>query len=209
MIQSILLLAIVIGLYYGMFWLPKDISANRSLFKTLPVALMAIAAALSGGTYFLLFALILSAMGDAFLSHDGEKMFLAGLVSFLSAHVAYIALFLDNPGINPVSTTTLIIINTIALIAIGLVLRNLWPHLSQMKLPVVCYTLIIATMNYAAWASGQQALLLIGVGLFVFSDIVLAHYLFYWTNPKTKKAASYTVWYSYLFAQAIIVFTML
>ncbi|TIS81761.1 MAG: lysoplasmalogenase, partial [Mesorhizobium sp.] len=70
----------------------------RSAAKTLAVALLAALAVMQGSPPLLVAALALSAAGDAFLSQDGEKAFLAGLASFLAAHVAYVALFLNAGG---------------------------------------------------------------------------------------------------------------
>ena len=73
-------------------------SLARSAAKTLAVAMLAVLAALQGGPLLLVVALALSAVGDAFLSRDGEKAFLGGLASFLVAHIVYIALFLRSGG---------------------------------------------------------------------------------------------------------------
>ncbi|RUW86495.1 lysoplasmalogenase, partial [Mesorhizobium sp. M8A.F.Ca.ET.023.01.1.1] len=66
----------------------------RSAAKTLSVAMLAALAAMQGGPLLLVAALALSAIGDAFLSRDGERAFLGGLASFLVAHIVYVALFL-------------------------------------------------------------------------------------------------------------------
>lgn len=66
----------------------------RSAAKTLSVAMLAALAFMQGGQLLLVAALALSAVGDAFLSRDGEKAFLGGLASFLAAHVLYVPLFL-------------------------------------------------------------------------------------------------------------------
>ena len=200
----IIALAFIIGIAYGGTLLSAIPSLKRSLFKTAPVSLLAISAWVSGAPVLLVIALGLSAAGDAFLSKTGEKMFLAGLGSFLLAHLIYVALFINHPGdVQPTGLTLLAVaVVTIALIA--LVLKSLWSHLGAMKIPVVFYTLIIGAMNMAAWHSGQTPFLLIAVALFVFSDMVLSHELFVWQEPARKKLAAYTVWFSYLMAQTMI-----
>ena len=62
--------------------------------KTLAVGLLAVLVVVEDGPLLLVAALALSAVGDAFLSRDGDKAFLGGLASFLAAHLVYIALFL-------------------------------------------------------------------------------------------------------------------
>src|SRR5690606_3288864 len=85
-------LAILIGLSYVAI-LPKPTSHFRSVWKTLPVALLALYAFLMEAPGLLVLALVLSALGDAFLAYEGEKNFASGLASFLLAHIAYGALF--------------------------------------------------------------------------------------------------------------------
>ncbi len=76
-----------------------------------------------------------------------------------------------------------------------------------MKIPVLIYTMIIGAMNIAAWTTGQNSLLLAGVGLFMFSDLVLAHRIFVWQEDKIKRMASFAVWYSYFAAQLMILYS--
>ena len=63
--------------------------------KTLAVALLAVLVVVESGPLLLFAALALSAAGDAFLSREDDRAFLAGLASFLAAHLAYIALLHD------------------------------------------------------------------------------------------------------------------
>jgi uncharacterized membrane protein YhhN len=42
--------------------------------------------------------LALSALGDAFLAHEGDAAFLGGLGSFLAAHILYAVLFIVSVG---------------------------------------------------------------------------------------------------------------
>lgn len=205
----VILISIVLGLLYGLLWVPRENSITRSILKTLPVSLLAVAALISGAPILLFLALILSAAGDAFLSRDGEPMFLAGLGSFLSAHLVYVILFLNHPAALPSPAGVLTAVAVVTLVVIVLVLSNLWNHLGAMKLPVIIYTLVIGAMNISAWGTGQSALLLTGVTLFVFSDMVLAHELFFWQKPAIKKLATYTVWFSYFAAQTIILYSFL
>ena len=196
-------LAIALGVYYGIFWLAREIKFTRSIFKTLPVAVLALTAFLADMPMMLIIALFLSAFGDAFLAHDSEKSFLAGLGSFLLAHIAFSALFLTQSG-SGTSDAIMSAIATLTLILILVILKNLWPYLGAMKIAVVLYTLAIAAMNLSAWHGTQNPILLTGVMLFVLSDIILAHEIFYWKSHRTKIRASYFVWVTYFAAQAMI-----
>lgn len=202
--STIIAISVLIGLGYGVVWVGRKNSAVRSILKTLPVLLLAMAALISETPMLLFLALLLSAAGDAFLSRDGEAAFLAGLGSFLTAHLVFAVLFLKFPSGQIVSGLVLNMVIAITILMILLVLSNLWKHLGSMKIPVVIYTLIIGLMNISAWGTGQSALLLAGVTLFVFSDMVLAHEIFFWKKPEIKKFAAYTVWFSYFIAQTMI-----
>ncbi|MCP4070843.1 MAG: lysoplasmalogenase [Hyphomicrobiales bacterium] len=199
-----LAIALLIAIVYGLFWLSQATSWTRTVFKTLPVALLTLTAWIGGQPMLLIAALGLSAVGDAFLSTKGEKSFLAGLGAFLTAHLAYIALFLLKPASNSISSGTYYAVWTLTCLLIVLALISLWRHLARMKIPVLIYTLIIGAMNITAWTTGQNSLLLVGVGFFLFSDLLLAHRIFVWQEGKIKRMASFAVWYSYFAAQLII-----
>ena len=201
----LVMIAISIGILYAAAWVARPVSTTRSVLKTLPVALLAAAVFTKGDAPLLVVALALSAMGDLFLSREGKNHFLAGLGSFLLAHVAYIVLFLQNPGLEMPGLAGILSVTFLSGLLVMLALANLWKHLGEMRIPVIIYTLIIATMNIAAWATGQPLLLLAGVTLFVISDLVLAHELFFWQNPIVKNLAAHVVWLTYLCAQILIV----
>lgn len=204
-----LMLAVLAAGFYSLKWLPEPKGTTRSLYKTLPVTLLTIAALSGGGPILLVAALALSATGDFFLSHEGERNFLAGLGSFLIAHIAFIALFLTHP-LSPLPSQIMLMgVWAGTLVLIAAILISLWPHLAKMKIPVFIYAIAIGAMNIAAWATGQEAMLLVGVVLFVISDAVLAHELFVWKNPKTRLSASYAVWFSYFTGQALILVSLL
>src|SRR5690606_39228556 len=68
-------------------------SLPRSVAKTLAVALLAVLALLEAGPPLLVAALVFCAVGDAFLSREGDSAFLGGLGSFLIGHVVFVVLF--------------------------------------------------------------------------------------------------------------------
>ena len=105
-----------------------------------------------------------------------EVSFLAGLATFLLAHVAYIVAFsADSPGWRP--------LQALPFLAWGAgVLVYLWPRLGQMRVPVVAYVVVICTMMWRAAAriDGSPALLfaegsaLVGAVIFAASDTLIA-----------------------------------
>ncbi len=114
----------------------------------------------------LLAALGLSLLGDALLLSAARPMFLAGLVAFLLAHVAYAAAFL---GAGPLPLWPL----PLLAVGVALTLRWLWPHLGGMKGPVVAYCLAIAAMVAAAMGVPSAAVRG-GAVLFFLSDLLVA-----------------------------------
>ena len=89
--------------------------------------------------------LVLSALGDLLLGISAD-WFVAGLVAFLLAHLAYIAAFLS-------CTRTPAPGYALPVAAFG-VLVFLWlqPRLGGMLLPVLAYVVVICLMMWRAWA---------------------------------------------------------
>lgn len=182
-------------------------SLRRSCVKTASTALLAALAFMQGGPWLLVAALALSAAGDFFLSRDGETPFLAGLASFLAAHIAYVALFLSAGGGMDVLTGQPWRLGLAALAAIGavLLLRRLLPAAGpQMRVPVAFYTAAILAMLLAA-AAVPAPIILIGAILFVASDSLLAIGRFLLpANAPGQRPTGAAVWVLYYLAQAAI-----
>ena len=140
--------------------------------------------------------LCLSLVGDVFLMLRGDH-FIAGLVSFLAAHVAYIVAFRTGAA--------LWLLLPYLLLAAG-VLAYLWPRLGRLRLPVLAYVGVLVVM---AWQAAVRADLIpsaftmaaaIGAALFVISDAVLAINRF-----RVKfRAAQAVIMSTYVTAQALI-----
>lgn len=119
-------------------------------------------------------ALLFSLVGDIFLMLPRDR-FIPGLVSFLAAHVFYIAAFAYESN-RALSTWELIPF----LIYGILMLRVLWSHLNQMRTPVILYMIAILMMGWVAasrWMlTGQDGSrqAFVGAILFIASDSVLA-----------------------------------
>jgi len=118
--------------------------------------------------------LICSLAGDVFLMLPRDR-FVAGLVSFLFAHLFYIAAFTLGGG------GALRVWAALPLALYGaLMLRLLWPGLGRFKAPVVVYVLVILLMalqaasRWPAAGGGGGAEACAGALLFVASDSALA-----------------------------------
>ncbi len=149
-------------------WLAKPIAST--LFVV--TALLAGALATSFGQLILL-GLLFSWLGDVFLISKRQLFFMAGLGSFLLAHVAYSGAFLLQPqAIMPLSLAAIVMV-----VFAVIVLRWLWPHLPPNFRPaVVAYLVAISVMVVLASgtvaAAGVQ--LIVGAVLFTVSDIFVA-----------------------------------
>jgi uncharacterized membrane protein YhhN len=180
----------------------------RTLVKTTAIATLAAYAFLAGGPILLVAALAFSALGDFFLSRDGDTAFLAGMAAFFAAHLAYIPLFLSFSQSNLIAERWPIALSLLV-VSFGL-LRLLWQHLGSFRAPVVAYMLVIFAMGIAALnlpTQGAQGLILLGAFSFILSDSILAIEKFYLPDghPATK-LTPYGVWVFYWFAQVLILF---
>ena len=119
---------------------------------------------------FFLAGLVLSFFGDLFLLFKWG--FLPGLGSFLLAHLFYIISFKKKVQ-HRISAFWPIILSLYA----SILLFFLFPYLEEMKIPVIIYAVVIATMMYNAIKT-QNRNLIIGALLFLISDTLLSVYLF-------------------------------
>ncbi|TGQ67386.1 lysoplasmalogenase [Mesorhizobium sp. M00.F.Ca.ET.186.01.1.1] len=148
----------------------------RSAAKTVSVAMLAVLAAMQGGPLLLVAALALSAIGDAFLSRDGEKAFLGGLGSFLLAHIIYVALFLRNGegmgvlGAQPWRGAIAVAMAAFAIVMLAALWRRVGPGL---RIPIAVYVVAILAMGMSVLTTGN-AWLIGGAILFMGSDGLLA-----------------------------------
>lgn len=138
--------------------------------------------------------LICSLVGDVFLMLPSDQ-FIAGLASFLVAHVLYIAAFSGSGGgVRDVTAAA-----AVALIG-GLMLAMLWPHLGALRLPVTVYVGVIATMAWQAVArwrhcdTADARLAAIGATVFLISDAALAWGKFRGDFPGSAAVVLVTYW---------------
>ena len=111
-------------------------------------------------------ALALSLLGDALLLSARKPAFLAGLVAFLLAHVAYVV------ALAPASRPSPAALAAILAVTAGVV-RWLWPHAGELRVPVVAYAAVIAAMLWLALGFPAGAVR-VGAALFWLSDLTVA-----------------------------------
>jgi uncharacterized membrane protein YhhN len=195
---------------HAVFWLNEPPSLVRSLSKTLPVGLLALGALITGQSPLLITALFACAIGDCFLSREGERHFLSGLASFLTGHLFYIAFF--SRSVDPATLMSQdTAFNVVILSALcALVMVRLWPFIGDMRLPVLSYAIAVATMAVVAKAANPGFLVLSGVALFIISDIILAFDRF---TPLAigwkRRTMPYCVWAFYFAGQLLLVYGLI
>lgn len=164
--------------------------AGRRIFKPLASTLF-VAIALYAGALestfgrLMLVALLLSFVGDLLLMAPSKTAFLAGLASFLLAHISFGVAFL----LKPLDTRWLALASVAMTLAAIVILRWLWPHLARdMRLPVIAYVLAISGMMIlaAGTVSGSGAGFAIAAGLFVISDVFVAREQFVSPAPSNR-----------------------
>ncbi len=117
--------------------------------------------------------LVASLAGDVFLMLPSDR-FIAGLASFLVAHLLYIAAFgRHGGGVRDAVAATVFALA-------GVMLAFLWPSLGALRIPVVIYVMVIATMAWQALSRWRRLrtmdarLAAIGGVVFLVSDSALA-----------------------------------
>jgi len=204
--NATLIFSLVAAVIYA-FTLGMPQSLARSAAKTLAVAMLAVLAALQGGPLLLVVALALSAVGDAFLSRDGEKAFLGGLASFLVAHIVYIALFLRSGGglglLGAESWRGAIALALAVFVVV--MLAALWRRVGPgLRIPIACYVVAILAMGMAALTT-NSAWVIAGAVLFMASDGLLATEKFLVAAISPHRAwMRFAIWGLYYAAQLAI-----
>ena len=201
-----ILLANCLSLYYLFVWLPKPVSQSRSLLKIAPMILLILIGVFSAISPIVTIGLAACLVGDYFLSLEGEKNFISGLSAFLIGHLFYITYFLNGFELQyfylQESKETLVLLSALA----ALVLFRLWPHLKELKIPVILYTIAIMAMAYFSRMAQPGLLVLSGVVLFVISDVILANDKFTpLTSGRLRQLMPYAVWLLYFTGQSLIV----
>ena len=191
------------GVIAAVLYLPRigsRVRWARSIRKTLPVTLFALAAYAQDAPVLLPLALALSAMGDLALSRPGTKAFLVGMVAFACAHLGFIFLMIKLGSGLQISQWPLIVL------MVGLGLSTEWwlrPHTGALKWPVRTYIGIILAMGLAALGLPEaRAVALWGAVLFIVSDLMLSIETFVLDqDDHRRKWLGKGVWITYICAQ--------
>ncbi len=135
----------------------------------------------------LVIGLVLGAGGDVALMLPGKRAFLIGLVLFLLGHIAYVVAFTRVVEIGAWPS----VYSLAPAVAAVVVTRWLWPHLGNMRGPVLAYIAVITTMLVGAIAillaepperiplgDRTAALLFAGALAFYLSDLAVARQRF-------------------------------
>lgn len=178
----------------------------KPLTTTLIILLAATIAAEGFSRYRLLIlgGLLFSLAGDIFLMLPSDQ-FIAGLVSFLIAHIFYIFAFGIGRDFSPEW------LSAIPFVLFGAaVFLFLYPALDEMRIPVAAYIVVILSMAWVAYdrmtASGTSGATwaFVGALLFVASDAILAINRFRFEFPAAR-ALNLTTYFA---AQYLIAFSI-
>jgi len=149
-------------------------------FKPLTTGLILLLALLSTGSsllpykYAVVAGLFCSLAGDVLLMLPRRRL-LAGLVSFLLAHICYIAAFSWDLRFSSSFWSSIPFF-----LCLGVMSGVLIPHLGKMKLPVVAYEVVICAMAWRALERSIQVghvgalVAFLGAVVFMVSDSLLA-----------------------------------
>lgn len=180
-------------------------------FKPVASALFIVAALLQGPEsrydWLVVGGLVLGAVGDLALIPRDRRAFLAGLVSFLLAHVAYALAFADRADPRALPPAWLAGL-CLASAALYLYFR---PHLGRMRAPVAAYVVVITVMLATAWAVaaalpgrfGWQVAT--GATLFYLSDITVARARFVPGTGFANRAVGLPLYYAAQFLLALTI----
>jgi uncharacterized membrane protein YhhN len=189
--------------------LRQPASFKRALVKTLSIVLLLGVAISQGAPMALLLALALACAGDFLLASDGETSFQAGLSSFLMSQVALIVFFLSHYSLEPMRWSAepwRLAVAAAVLVHSVYLARILWLKLPrELGALIAAYAVVITVMALFALAYAPL-ILLAGVGLFYFSDTLIAHEHFLMDTKVNQHAVvSPLAWVTYFLAQCFIV----
>ena len=154
--------------------------------------------------WIIIIGLLFSLGGDIFLMLP-EDHFLAGLISFLLAHLAYILAFTGD--------VRNVMIPWLGLPFLGYALAfyvYLAPSLDKRRIPVMAYAVIISVMGWAAWGRwltlGEASNLVAATGAlsFIISDSLLAYQRF----VKSAAWGQLAILSTYYLAQLLIAWSV-
>ena len=120
----------------------------------------------------ILIGLFFGAIGDVALLGRSRAAFIAGLVSFLLGHLAYVAAFVTLPISPPQAFLAAVAVTAL----MAFVARWVFPHAPEMRIPIAIYMVVIAAMcivAIGAGAAGAPWMIPVGAVMFTLSDIAV------------------------------------
>ncbi len=160
--------------------------------KPVPLTILLLSAlSFSDARFFFVLFLLFSLAGDVFLLGVSRKAFVAGLASFLLAHI-FLIIELWRRG----AEIYVSVLMFTAAVSFGYYLFVLKSRLGKMKFPVIVYLSVISVMVIlSAGVSGISSLLFVGAVLFYLSDAILAYGKFV-RKPKLTDLFSLSAYYT-------------
>ncbi|WED42774.1 lysoplasmalogenase [Legionella cardiaca] len=175
-----------------------------SVIKPIPIFLLLIISLQSSARpqikILLIFALVLSLIGDIILTLPGDKALMGGIISFMLAHGAYITLYLKDAQFQ---TKRLFYFLPVFLFII-LSYSYMLPYFGEMAIPVTIYLGFLTLMVFCSFQVLQHPLFIIsGACLFLLSDFIFAMTQFVF--QENSNIANILVIFSYYLAQSLLV----
>jgi len=170
--------------------------------KPATTALLLAAAMAGGATGWGVAALAFCLAGDIFLMLP-QDLFVPGLASFLVGHVLFIAAFIAARGDDPRLGFTIPLALFAVALSAGPVLRGAIAEDARLRVPVLAYMIVIATILGMSGLPGS-GVAVAGAATFVLSDSILARNRFVAPIPHGRLATMVT----YHAALALIVLSL-
>ncbi|MEV8457362.1 lysoplasmalogenase [Streptomyces sp. NPDC052095] len=187
-----LLVAFLVASAVDLVGVLADLPAAHQTAKPLLMPLLAGYAVARRGPRLLVAALLFGWGGDTFLLFDSDLAFLVGMGSFAVGHVCYLWLFGRVRSSVPVGIGYAVVLATVVAL--------LWSGLPEgLRVPMTCYSLLLAAMAYRAGTLGRYAA--VGGALFLLSDSLIATGIADW--PQLP-APGFWVMSTYLAAQFLL-----
>lgn len=200
---GLLIVGLIAALIYAVGFCHQPASRWKTVIKAVPMPAFAAALAVSFGASMVVWALILSAVGDIALSRDGPRNFLIGLIGFALAHVVYVFYFFSlGGGVFSVPMMYL------ALLVAFAVSTEWWltPYTGALRWPVRIYVAVIALMAATALNLPMLPMATLGAVAFLASDALLAVHLFRMApEARAQRVVSVVLWVLYVGGQFGIV----
>ncbi len=205
--RALLTISVVVSSAYLGLLLTHHAAGSLSIvLKVASTGLLVVVAAMAHHRHkLLILALVFSVNGDLLLELrrigrlGPEQVFLLGLVSFLVAHIFYIAMFTKARSTTTIGRRRQIAV-VVALLVAAASLFALWPGLAEMRYPVLAYSLVLTVMVISAQYSTFPSKVAIGALLFMASDTMLAVNIFGYPFAGVRPL----VWITYYAAQLLI-----